>query len=888
MRNARPDPGSDASLPELPLGDTGLLRLFLETTSDVVFFKDVEGRFLSVSRSLWGSLGLAAADEMVGKTDFDFFPPEFAKHMAEIEREVMQTGHALVGVEEQVPLPDGTKIWTEASKWALRDDAGTVVGTICVSRNLTRRKRAEETLHTQTARLRRIIETQHELAMADEDIEAVMLLACERLCELTGAEGASILMIEGDEVVVRTAHGLVAEAKGLRLTHKGTLSGWVIANRGTAITGDTHTDPRSGDASRLYGVRSRIIVPLLSGGGEDAVGSIHVVSPRVDAFDEATANTVELVSVALFAALSNAAESDARRAEVEALDRFRTIFETAPIGILQLDSDGRPVNANPALERMLGYSAAELTELGLDEYIDPFANVESGILGDESDPSTDDAHRAERLFGRKDGSLVWTQVTSMASHAGEADPTFALAMIEDISARKEAEEALRAEAERNEYQALHDPLTGLANRVLFRDRIQQTINSARRSGASAAVLIMDVDRFKEINDSLGHHAGDLLLLELATRLETRIRAGDTVARLGGDEFGILLSEANDGNDITTVLTRILDAVEDPFVLEDIEVAVELSIGVSRFPDDGTDVVTLMRRADVAMYAAKRAGVSHAFYDVSSDVHDRAQLSLLGELRRAIEERELVLHFQPKAALATGEIRSVEALVRWNHPTRGLVPPDEFIPLAQQTSLITPLTLYVIEEALRQTRNWCEASGRALSVAVNLSVRNLLDLAFPEQVAQLLTRTGAGPETLELEITESTMLADPARVQQVLARLSALGIRLSIDDFGAGYSSLTYLRRLPVHEIKIDRSFVTHMVTDESDAAIVRSVIELAKSLQLDVVAEGVEDEATWQRLDELGCAFAQGFHLSRPLPPAELMAWLDGRPQAQPDRDLVG
>ena len=558
MRNTRPDHGSTAPTPGHLLGDAGLLRLFLETTSDVVFFKDVEGRFLSVSRSLWEALGLASAEAMIGKTDSDFFPPDFATTMAAIERKVIDTGQARVGVEEQVPLPDGTTTWTESSKWPLRGDDGVVVGTICMSRNLTRRKRTEETLHTQTERLRRIIQTQHELAMTDVDIEAVMLLACERLCELTEAEGASILMIEGDEIVVRTAYGFVAEAKGLRLTHEGTLSGWVIANRGTAMTGDTHTDPRSGESSRLYGVRSRIVVPLLSGGGDEAVGSIHLVSPRIDAFDESTANTVELVSLALFAALSNAAESEAKQAEVAALDRFRTIFETAPIGIVQLDSAGRPVTANPALERMLGYSAAELTEVGLTEYIDPFANPDSGT----GDPAVD-AHRVERLFGRKDGSVIWTQVTSLGANAEVGDSTYGLAMIEDISARKEAEEALRAEAERNEYQALHDPLTGLANRVLFRDRIQQTIHSARRSGASAAVLIMDVDRFKEINDSLGHHAGDLLLLELATRLETRIRAGDTVARLGGDEFGILLSEGSSPNDVTTVLARILDAVARP-------------------------------------------------------------------------------------------------------------------------------------------------------------------------------------------------------------------------------------------------------------------------------------------------------------------------------------
>ncbi|MFN8223406.1 MAG: EAL domain-containing protein [Gaiellales bacterium] len=736
--------------------------------------------------------------------------------------------------------------------------------------DVARHERAEGSPQQQAEQLRRVIDVQHELAAADVDQRSVMVLACERLQELTGAEGAAVMMVEGAEIAVRASTGFFAEnTRGLRLPHDGTLSGWVVKNGVTAICRDTSTDPRSGVLARAHGVCSHAIVPLRASTGE-IVGLVQIASPRRDAFDRATVDLVELVSVALHAAFSRAAEAGARQAELAALDRFRTIFETAPIGIVQLSASGRPLNANPALERMLGYTATELSDVGLTEYGGPDDTTEHGY-----EPAG--ARRTERLLARKDGTLVWAQVTSTVVTPADGSQQYSLAMIEDISARREVEEALRAEAERNEFQALHDPLTGLPNRVLFRDRIQQTLRAAPRADTAATVLIMDVDRFKEINDSLGHHAGDLLLLELGTRLEQEIRGGDTVARLGGDEFGILLADGGSADDVSLVLRRIVEVVEKPFVLEDIEVSVELSIGVARYPEHGGDVVSLMRHADVAMYSAKRAGVPYAFYDPSSDAHDPARLSLLGDLRRAIEERELVLHYQPKAVLATGDIRSVEALIRWQHPTRGLVRPDEFIPLAQETSLITPLTLYVIEEALAEVGRWREAYGRELSVAVNLSVRNLLDLTFPDQVEQLLERAGTEPGVLELEITESTMLADPLRVQQVLSRLAALGLRISIDDFGAGYSSLTYLRRLPVNEIKIDRSFVTNMVTDESDAAIVRSVIELAKSLRLDVVAEGVEDEATWRRLDELGCAFAQGYHLSRPLPATDFLAWLRAR-----------
>ncbi len=756
------------------------------------------------------------------------------------------------------------------------DEAGNIVGTYCISRNQTKRKRAEAALQLQSERLQRIVETQRDLAATDLDLESVMTLACERLQDLSGAEGASILMIEGDELFFRASTGFSSRNIGMRLPQDGTVASWVHRHNRSVIIEDTHTDARAGELSRKHGIRSHVIVPLHQGG--DPIGSIHVVSPRVGAFDDDTVRTLELISVALFAALSHAGELQAKRAEVAALDQFRTIFEAAPIGIVRTDAVGRTVTANPALERMLGFSASELAELGFTEHsCEGHVTENNSILGESPerrfDPTLSESYRAERLFGRKDGTAVWTQVTARLASDPDGSASYGLAMIEDISRRKEAEEAFRNEAERNEFQALHDPLTGLANRVLFRDRIQLAISGAQRTNASVAVLMMDIDRFKEINDSLGHHAGDLLLVELATRLEARVRGSDTVARLGGDEFGIVLPEDCSPAEIQVVIERILGALEEPFELDEVAVAVELSIGVARFPRDGDDVMALLRHADVAMYTAKRASTSHAFYDADQDVHDPAQLSLLGELRRAIEKRELELYFQPKALLETGDVRSVEALIRWNHPTRGLVLPDEFIPMAQQTSLIMPLTLFVVDEALRHVRLWQE-QGLELAVAVNLSVRNLWDVTFPDEVQQLLEKSGVDPALLEMEITESTMLADPERVQEVLTRLSGLGIRLSIDDFGIGYSSLSYLRRLPVDEIKIDRSFVSNMDGDASDAAIVRSVIELAKSLGLDVVAEGVETRETWERLASFGCAFAQGYFLCRPLPGDEFLQWI--------------
>jgi diguanylate cyclase (GGDEF)-like protein len=443
---------------------------------------------------------------------------------------------------------------------------------------------------------------------------------------------------------------------------------------------------------------------------------------------------------------------------------------------------------------------------------------------------------------------------------------------QNVHEREIAEAALRRQVELTAHQALHDSLTGLANRRLFRDRIEHAVQLANRNGGSFTVVLMDLDRFKEVNDTLGHHAGDALLGEIGTRLADVLRGADTVARLGGDEFGVVLEGSGPGA-IVPVVEKIRAAVEEPVQIQGLPIGVEASIGAASYPEHGTDVDSLIQHADVAMYVAKEENTAYAVYDPGANPHDPARLTLIGELRRAIDEQELVLHYQPKAVLQNASVASVEALLRWAHPSRGLLMPDAFIPLAQQTGLIKPLTLHVIDAAIKQCLTW-ERSGLVLSVAVNLSTRNLLDTEFPDEVGRLIGDSGFDPARLELEITETTMLADPVRTKCVLERLSAMGIRLSIDDFGVGYSSLSYLKSLPVSEIKIDRSFVMKMLHDEDDAVIVRSTIDLGRNLGLDVVAEGVESEAVWCELGALGCNLAQGFFLSRPLPADELAAWI--------------
>jgi diguanylate cyclase (GGDEF)-like protein len=445
--------------------------------------------------------------------------------------------------------------------------------------------------------------------------------------------------------------------------------------------------------------------------------------------------------------------------------------------------------------------------------------------------------------------------------------------------RKQAEAQLR-------HQALHDALTSLPNRALFNDRLNQALAMAGRSGVSLAVLLMDLDSFKEVNDTLGHHCGDALLEDLGHRLETCVRAGDTVARLGGDEFGFLLLDVS-APGAAEVVDRIRLALAEPFRLNGLTLQVEASIGIALFPDHGESGDELLRRADVAMYVAKRSGAAFSFYDSAEDEHTPIRLAMLGELRRALDERELVLHYQPEVMLGSGEVRRVEALLRWDHPTRGLLLPGEFLAAAEKTGLMDTLTRYVVDEALRQRREWSLA-GHELDVAVNVSMRNLLDNGLPDDVADLLERKGAPASCLEFEITEHTVVAERFRARAVLERLGELGLRVAIDDFGTSYSSLAYLRRLPLHTIKIDRSFVASMTQDPHDVLIVRSTVDLARSLGLDVVAQGVESEEIYDALVALGCDAVQGNYLCGPLTGDALARWLDGRaPATEPRREAA-
>jgi diguanylate cyclase (GGDEF)-like protein len=433
--------------------------------------------------------------------------------------------------------------------------------------------------------------------------------------------------------------------------------------------------------------------------------------------------------------------------------------------------------------------------------------------------------------------------------------------------------ALAAERER---EALHDTLTDLPNRTLLRLRMQRALDDAQRNGGRFGVLLVDLDHFKEINDTLGHHVGDDLIVEVARRLSGNLRPGDTVARLGGDEFAILAADLDDTLDGVALAERLLAALEDPFTADNVRLDVQASLGVAVHPDHGDDVDTLLQRADIALYDAKADRGCVRVYEATSDDHTPEKLALAAELRRGLQADELFLEFQPKVATVSGRVIGVEALVRWRHPTRGVLGPDEFLPVVENTGLIAPLTMAVLDKALSALADW-RADGHEISIAVNLSVRHLTDLDLPRKIEALLRGRDIPPSALILEVTETVIMSDPSRAVAVLNLLRDLGIGVAIDDFGTGYSSLAYLRRLQIDELKIDKSFVMDLPRDEGDAVIVRSTIEMGHNLGLRVVAEGVEDDETLRMLRAWKCDVVQGYGISKPLSHDQVEIWLTER-----------
>ncbi|HKY50858.1 MAG TPA: EAL domain-containing protein [Candidatus Limnocylindria bacterium] len=556
--------------------------------------------------------------------------------------------------------------------------------------------------------------------------------------------------------------------------------------------------------------------------------------------------------------------------------------------------------------RLLGVDAVAILESPSDEAGEFRTSAAHGIAHDAVVSVRRDSPMARTLFGgqailavERDGSIepaLYDGGTAIARGMLVAirgrSPAFGILSVSSRRAREftvddhfflEAIAAVLASAlDRTtadaelQRQAMHDALTGLPNRRLLHDRLEQAIRFARRHERTAALIVLDLDRFKLVNDAFGHHDGDRLLGQVAERLRAVVRDTDTVARLGGDEFAIVLADTHDADDVSYTAGRVAGALAEPFVLEERTLRISASMGAAMAPRDGESADTVLRRADMAMYTAKRAGGGFRFFSAALEDKVSERLALASDLRDALEGDGLSLAFQPKVDMASGRISGAEALLRWKHPRLGPIPPDRLVAAAEQNGLIHPLTRWVLDEAARHCHAW-QKLGLTFGVAVNVSMLNLRDNTLGSHIDELLAAGGCPPGKLTLEITESSTAGDMGEVLQILGTMRSHGIRLSIDDYGTGYSSLAHVRRMPVDEIKIDRSFLNDMLTNSSSDAIVRSTIELAHSLGLRVVAEGVETADVWDALRALGCDEVQGYFISRPLSPQDFTAWAIAR-----------
>jgi diguanylate cyclase (GGDEF)-like protein/PAS domain S-box-containing protein len=804
-----------------------LLAAIVEASDDAILAVDYDGIIVGWNRGAIRLFGYEV-DEIIGKHITVLAPPEGTAQMMGFLRQV-QAGSHLEDVEVKRRRKDGTLLDVRITISHIRDPQGRIVAFSTIYRDLSERNRQQSALRETELNYQKLVETAHE-GISMVDAEDKITFVNQRFLELTG--------YSAEELLGRSPNELYFSEQGRRerKEHRERLRVGIKERREVLY--------RRKDGSPLWVLVAS--TPIL----DDAGTLTHTLAMITDITDRVKA------------------EESLRASE----RLFRSIFNESPAGQILSSSDRRIIAVNRAFCQMTGFTEAELLEEGWEAITPPeeqpgifaaFERLWSGELN---------SMQIERRYLRKDGSVLWGQVSvaRVADEEGRAEHV--IDQVQDISERKEAQRTL-------EHQALHDALTGLPNRVLARDRLDQAILLARRQQSRVALLIIDLDHFKEVNDAFGHQAGDQLLRQVGQRFSGELRETDTVARLGGDEFAVVL-QSTDVDGARLVADKLLATLEQPLVIEAQALDVGASIGIAVYPDHADSADSMMRRADIAMYIAKRSRRTHATYAPESDGPGDSRLALMAQLRHAINGEGLTLHYQPIVRLQDGGVERVEALVRWQRPGHGLVPPAEFITFAEQTGLIQPLTHWVLAAGLRQCVRWF-ATGHQIGIAVNVSMRNLLDPQLPEHIGRILSETGAVPGWLTLEITESTIMAESQRTMETLRKLRGMGVRLSIDDFGTGYSSLAYLHRLPVHEMKIDQSFIRGLTTDQTSEAIVLAAVDLGHKLRLAVVAEGIEDKTTWQRVRDCRIDYGQGYYLARPDVADSLGKWLPKLPADQ-------
>ena len=716
-----------------------------------------------------------------------------------------------------------------------------------IARDVSAQVRAEHLAHLEHS-------IAHMLADAN-DVAKGLAAAIRAMCEAQAWSAGNFWCVEPQRDTLRHEVGWNSDGQERRsvLSAGDRLPHWL--SHGPVWIGDTTRNPRTSRLERAEaeGWNTGLLIPVKA--GSTTIGVLDFYAPRVAAPDPQFLKLLRNTAAEIGRFYQRAQALDRLR---ESEERFSSTMALAAIGIAHVEEGGRFRYVNPQLCSMLGYAEQELLAMSVKDISHPGDANATDDLRDQLRTGGIQSFKMEKRYLRKDGSSIWVGLTIACKRDRSGACLYDISVVEDISSRKRAEERIQ-------YLATHDGLTGLPNRLMFMQLLALSIETARRYGRTLAVLFIDLDRFKIINDTLGHEAGDVLLRELSVRLRECLRAADVVARLGGDEFVVLLQEV-DRERAASVARDILAVVMKPVVILGQECRVTASIGICLHPDGGQDDQSIMKNADMAMYLAKEEGKNNfQFFTPGMKPQSVERLSLETHLRRALELDELSLHYQAKVSFESGAITGVEALLRWQNPELGSVSPVRFIPLAEEMGLIVPIGAWVLRTACAQSVAWQKQGLPPVCLSVNLSMRQLADEGLVGEIERVLAETGLQPSLLELEVTESSIMHDAERAVRVLTAIKNLGVRLAIDDFGTGYSSLAHLKRFPIDTLKVDRSFIREVSNDAEDRAIAEAIIAMGKTLSLTVVAEGVETPEQQAFLSGRHCDEMQGFHFSTPV-----------------------
>lgn len=833
----------------------------LDSMSDGFVAIDHEWRVIYVN-TRGAEIQGRAPELLLGRNLFEIYPDAVGTSFDSAYRKAM-TERVLVQIEAYYPPWD---------RWFNQRIYPTAGGIAIFFVDITERRRAEKS----DAGQRRVLELIAADAPLQETLDEIVRLIEAQSPELMG----SILLADEDGLhlhhgaaptlpadYVRTIDG---QATGPRAGSCGTAA----YRRAPVIVEDIETDPLWSDdraIAHAYGLRACWSTPIFDP-QHRLIGTFAIYLRHPGRPSERHNQLIEMAThTAAIAIAKDRAQRERVRAQAALRNRelmFRLVFENAAIGMTLANTEQKLMRSNRAFATMLGYTDAELRGRKVTDVVHPDDRAERLRLYQSLAADEIDHFQADLRYLRKDGTLMWGRLTaSRVPHEGDT-PQLNIGMIEDITERKRAEAHI-------EYLATHDALTGLPNHNLMNDRLTQAMAHVRRAGGVLAILYLDLDRFKVINDGFGHPFGDAVIRAVGERLQVVVRDGDTVARQSGDEFLLLLNDLRKSADVYVVAQKALDALAKPLALQGREVHVAASIGISVYPQDGQTADALIENADAAMYRAKKlGGNTYQFFTREMSDETKRRVDLETQLRLAIAQNQLHLAYQPKVEVASGRIIGCEALLRWTHPALGAISPAQFIPIAEESGQIVPIGDWVLRTAAAQNKTWLDAGLPPIVVSVNISARQFQQQDVAAWVLGALRETGLAPERLELELTESLIAQDVEQAIHAINQLKSAGVKLSIDDFGTGYSNLGNLKRFRVDTLKIDQSFVRDILTDADDASIALAVISLAHSLRMRVLAEGVETAEQFEFLRLNGCDEIQGYYFSRPVPAAELAAML--------------